>query len=290
MSSGVVVYPLLIIAAGLWSRVRLVWWTTAFAEAAYTALLLDASLRRQAHGSRQQHQHRRGSPGGHGLRGRQTRQSDPGDQLLLRTTSHTEMKARLPARAPRHEILPDRSAVGGRPIEAVEPYGRGLPRRVRGDSPCGARSARRFPAAICPAASITRWRAAMVSGEGLKLPGRWPPAIDQRRPPVLVLAVPDLDLGSLIGEGPAPTLGEVLVGRAVHRRFAFVVDRVHVVAERGARASTVSTASSPPPSVPASSSGSEGAQPGGGHQGCAVQGALRAAGEGRAPCRTSAFM
>ncbi len=45
VSSGVVLYPLLIAGAGLWSRVRIVWWTTAFAEAAYAALLLDASLR-----------------------------------------------------------------------------------------------------------------------------------------------------------------------------------------------------------------------------------------------------
>jgi len=41
-SSGVVIYPLLIAAAGLWSRVRLVWWTTAIAVIAYGALLLDA--------------------------------------------------------------------------------------------------------------------------------------------------------------------------------------------------------------------------------------------------------
>ena len=36
---------LLIAAAGLWSRVRLVWWTTALAEAAYAALVLDAYAR-----------------------------------------------------------------------------------------------------------------------------------------------------------------------------------------------------------------------------------------------------
>jgi serine/threonine-protein kinase len=45
VSSGVVIYPLLIAAAGLWSRVRLVWWTTGLAEAAYAGLLLDAYRR-----------------------------------------------------------------------------------------------------------------------------------------------------------------------------------------------------------------------------------------------------
>jgi eukaryotic-like serine/threonine-protein kinase len=44
-SSTVIVYALLIAAAGLWSRVRLVWWTTGLAEAAYVALVLDAYAR-----------------------------------------------------------------------------------------------------------------------------------------------------------------------------------------------------------------------------------------------------
>ena len=38
----VVGYPLLIAASGLWFRVRLVWFTTLLAEAAYAALALDA--------------------------------------------------------------------------------------------------------------------------------------------------------------------------------------------------------------------------------------------------------
>ena len=50
-SSTVIVYALLIAAAGLWSRVRLVWWTTAFAVAAYAALALDAYARGRFHGA-----------------------------------------------------------------------------------------------------------------------------------------------------------------------------------------------------------------------------------------------
>jgi serine/threonine-protein kinase len=46
MSSGVVVYPLLIVAAGLWSRIRLVWWTTATAAVAYTLLIVDSFARK----------------------------------------------------------------------------------------------------------------------------------------------------------------------------------------------------------------------------------------------------
>jgi serine/threonine-protein kinase len=46
MSSGVVVYPLLIVAAGLWSRVRLVWWATVTAVVAYTLLTLESFLRK----------------------------------------------------------------------------------------------------------------------------------------------------------------------------------------------------------------------------------------------------
>jgi serine/threonine-protein kinase len=46
MSSGVVVYPPLIVAAGLWSRVRLVWWTTATAVAAYILLTLESFVRK----------------------------------------------------------------------------------------------------------------------------------------------------------------------------------------------------------------------------------------------------
>ena len=47
MSSGVVVYPLLIVAAGLWSRIQLVWWTTIISVVAYVVLILDslASMR-----------------------------------------------------------------------------------------------------------------------------------------------------------------------------------------------------------------------------------------------------
>jgi serine/threonine-protein kinase len=41
----VVGYPLLVAASGLWFRVRLVWFTTLLAEAAYAALLLDAWAR-----------------------------------------------------------------------------------------------------------------------------------------------------------------------------------------------------------------------------------------------------
>ncbi len=44
-SSLVVGYPLLIAASGLWFRVRLVWFTTLLAEAAYLALCLDANAR-----------------------------------------------------------------------------------------------------------------------------------------------------------------------------------------------------------------------------------------------------
>jgi serine/threonine-protein kinase len=46
VSSGVVVYPLLIAAAGLWSRIQLVWWTTAVATVAYGALTIEALLRK----------------------------------------------------------------------------------------------------------------------------------------------------------------------------------------------------------------------------------------------------
>jgi serine/threonine-protein kinase len=46
MSSGVVVYPLLIVASGLWSRTRLVWWTTLTSLAAYAALVLEAYVRK----------------------------------------------------------------------------------------------------------------------------------------------------------------------------------------------------------------------------------------------------
>ncbi len=45
LSATVIVYALLIAAAGSWSRVRLVWWTTALAESAYAALILDALAR-----------------------------------------------------------------------------------------------------------------------------------------------------------------------------------------------------------------------------------------------------
>ena len=46
MSSGVVVYPLLIAAAGLWSRIKLVWWTTTLAAVAYVVLMLDSLARK----------------------------------------------------------------------------------------------------------------------------------------------------------------------------------------------------------------------------------------------------
>src|ERR687897_3532 len=49
MSSGVVVYPLLI-AAGLWSRIRLVWWTTTVAAVAYVILMLDSLARKGVSG------------------------------------------------------------------------------------------------------------------------------------------------------------------------------------------------------------------------------------------------
>ena len=44
-STLVVGYPLLVAASGLWFQVRLVWFTTLLAEAAYGALLLDARAR-----------------------------------------------------------------------------------------------------------------------------------------------------------------------------------------------------------------------------------------------------
>jgi serine/threonine-protein kinase len=46
MSSGVVVYPLLIVAAGLWSRPKLVWWATIISVAAYLVLILDSLARK----------------------------------------------------------------------------------------------------------------------------------------------------------------------------------------------------------------------------------------------------
>jgi serine/threonine-protein kinase len=46
MSAGVVVYPLLIVAAGLWSRVRLVWWATFTAVIAYCLLALESFVRK----------------------------------------------------------------------------------------------------------------------------------------------------------------------------------------------------------------------------------------------------
>ena len=50
VSSGVVVYPLLIVAAGLWSRTKLVWWTTATSLAAYVALVVEAWIRKGGSG------------------------------------------------------------------------------------------------------------------------------------------------------------------------------------------------------------------------------------------------
>lgn len=46
VSSGVVVYPLLIAAAGLWSRIELVWWTTALSVLAYGFLAVDSIVRK----------------------------------------------------------------------------------------------------------------------------------------------------------------------------------------------------------------------------------------------------
>lgn len=50
VSSGVVVYPLLIAAAGLWSRIELVWWTTALAALAYGVLIVDSFARKGSSG------------------------------------------------------------------------------------------------------------------------------------------------------------------------------------------------------------------------------------------------
>ena len=50
VSSGVVVYPLLIAAAGLWSRIELIWWTTALAVVAYILLIVDAFARKGSSG------------------------------------------------------------------------------------------------------------------------------------------------------------------------------------------------------------------------------------------------
>jgi serine/threonine-protein kinase len=46
VSSGVIVYPLLIAAAGLWSRIELVWWTTGIAMVAYFGLMVESFLRK----------------------------------------------------------------------------------------------------------------------------------------------------------------------------------------------------------------------------------------------------
>jgi serine/threonine-protein kinase len=50
-SSLAIGYPTLIAASGLWNRVRLVWLTTAFSLAGYTALVTDAWLRNVQHDS-----------------------------------------------------------------------------------------------------------------------------------------------------------------------------------------------------------------------------------------------
>ena len=49
-SSTVIVYALLIAAAGLWSRVHLVWWTTATSLAAYVALVVESWIRKGGSG------------------------------------------------------------------------------------------------------------------------------------------------------------------------------------------------------------------------------------------------
>ena len=80
----VVGYPLLVAASGLWFRVRLVWFTTALAEAAYGLLVLDARPR----GSLWQHDHQpnivMAAIALDGLRGRPAGQATPGPELLLR--------------------------------------------------------------------------------------------------------------------------------------------------------------------------------------------------------------
>ena len=43
-SSLVVVYPILVLTAGLWSRARLVWFTASAVAAGYAALLVDSEV------------------------------------------------------------------------------------------------------------------------------------------------------------------------------------------------------------------------------------------------------
>ena len=83
---------------------------------------------------------------------------------------------------------------------------------------------------VTPAAIITSRRAASVSGDGLKFPEAVADGNGERRPPELVVLIPDLNLGSLGGE-ELHDPGEILVGGAVHGGFAVVVDGIDVGAK-----------------------------------------------------------
>ena len=52
----------------------------------------------------------------------------------------------------------------------------------------------------------------------------------QRRPAILILSIPNLDLGSLVGE-ELHDPRQILVGRPVHGGFAVGIHRIHIHAE-----------------------------------------------------------
>ena len=107
------------------------------------------------------------------------------------------------------------------------PAGERRSRVVQGDGSAGGegRGIRRRG----PAAGRTRRRAAIVSGEGLKLPGRWPSAIDRGVHPYLSLRFQTSARPPCRRGVARPSGGSC--SRAVHGGLAVVVDGVHVVAE-----------------------------------------------------------
>ena len=82
-STLVVGYPLLVAASGLWFRVRLVWFTTLLAEAAYGALLLDAWERSVPGGRKSVAQHLHGRTAGDRVCRRAAGEAPLGAQFLL---------------------------------------------------------------------------------------------------------------------------------------------------------------------------------------------------------------
>ena len=73
----------------------------------------------------------------------------------------------------------------------------------------------------------TRCTASTVSGDGRKLPGRWPWAIISGVQPSLVLLIPDMRRAPLLGK-ELNQLHPAFVRCSMHRRIAQVVDGVDV--------------------------------------------------------------